>query len=204
LSVLLAVAGFLAFEMLENDGEELSVRIDWHLLAVIGYGVVYLILVDHTLPMVESGLGVSSTQAALVTLPYYWIGFALGILTIFKREVQGFAMSIWRKPEFLALIIILEIVGMLFYFFELFGLSGLTATLVALITGAHIILVWLGDLYVLKRYKVALARGEEKTRVLFFQIPTTHLEEYNKTKRTLGYQALAIVVVLIGIALWPN
>lgn len=204
MSVLLAVSGFIAFEILENQGTQWRLRLNPHLIAVVAFGTAYLVLIDYTLPKIESLFAVSETQAVIAALPYYWIGFAFGTLTILRNEVRSFVLRMWRRPHFIGLVIALELTGMFFYFFEVFGLSGLTATLVALITGAHIVLVWLSDLYIRKRYLKACESGADEVTVLFFRIPTADLEEYDKSARVLNLQAFAIIVVLVGISLWPT
>lgn len=203
-SVLLAVSGFLAFELLENAGTQWRARLNPHLIAVVAFGTAYLVLVDSTLPKIQSQFAVGETEAAIAALPYYWVGFAFGTLTILRNEVRSFVLRMWRRPHFIVLVVALELTGMFFYFFEVFGLSGLTATLVALITGAHIVLVWLSDLYIRRRYVEACDSGADEVTVLFFRIPTADLEEYDKGARVLALQALSIIVVLAGISLWPT
>jgi hypothetical protein len=138
-----------------------------------------------------------------VAMPVYWIGFALGFIEIKRPEVRAFILEIFSKWHFIAIVVVLEIIGASFYFFEFFGLSRIDATLVALITGAHILFVWLFDLYIKSRYKNAVSLGSEHTKILLFTIPTENLEAYEISSRVIILQGICIVLTLFGLSLWP-
>lgn len=204
ISFIITIIGLIGFELsAEHDPSNRESRLNKYLIGVIGFGTTYLVLIDVLFPVIETNLNVNEIQASLVAMPYYWLGFAFGIISYRHREVRKFTRTIFMRLQFIALILILEIIGASFYFFEFFGLSKISATLVALIIGAHIILVWIFDLYVSKQYKMAITKNEDLTQVLFFKLPTKNLEAYDISKVTLGLQALFIALTLTGLILWP-
>jgi len=202
-SLLVTVSGLIGFELsAEHDGATGS-RINLPLLGVIGFGTAYLVLVDILLPVIETNLRATEVQASLIAMPYYWFGFAFGVISFRIASVRVFIRTIFNRWHFILLILLLEIIGASFYFFEFFGLSQISATLVALITGAHIVAVWMFDLYIGRRYKIATEGDEIKTKVLGFRLPTENLDGYDISKKTLVMQAVFILMTLAGLILWP-
>ncbi len=204
ISFAVTIIGLIGFELMsEHDEEDEQFSINWPLAGVIFFGTMYLISVDYLFPIIETATGLDETQASLMAMPFYWIGFGFGIVSIRHQEVRDFLTKELNRWHLLLLVLVLEIIGASFYFFEFFGLSKISATLVALITGAHIVLVWIFDLYVRKCYQLAVETENTTTRILFFNLPTSKLDAYDIRNSTLSWQAMFIVLTLLGLWLWP-
>jgi hypothetical protein len=81
-------------------------------------------------------------------MPYYWIGFAAGMRVMLRGGEWATFRSNWRKRirYFIVPILFVEVIGMLVFFFEYVGLTSLDPTLVTVIMGTHVLLVYALDL----------------------------------------------------------
>lgn len=203
LSFFLTIAGLIGFEAVAEHDEADDGRFNWPLLGVIGFGTAYLLLVDYLLPVIETSLETDELTASLAAMPFYWLGFFIGVFAIFLKETRAFVKNIFSRWEFLAIVLALEVIGAGFYFFEFFGLSKISATLVALITGAHVVLVWLFDIYVRKQREVAAENQISTTNIFFFRLRTDKLDAYAISTKTLSLQGVFIALVILGLSIWP-
>lgn len=204
ISVIVTLAGLIGFELMSKHGQDRSnSKINWPLIKLLALSTTYLVSLDFLLPIIEGALNLDETQTSLVTMPFYWLGFALGILNIRKKDVRTFAKDIFTRWHFLSIIIALEIIGAGFYFFEFFGLSQINATHVALITGAHIAIVWIGDLIIRAKYERAVSSKSKFILIFFFKLPTANLSSYELSRSSLLWQGTFIVLTLYGLSLWP-
>lgn len=200
--LVIVVLGLSLFNLTDVEQEETGKTNLVHLFGLIVFGSGYLLLVDFTLPLVEAALHVDETQASLAAMPWYWLGFAVGAVNIARPKVRSFLPKIHLHPKFIVLILSLETIAAGFYFFEFFGLASLDVTLVALITGAHVIIVWISDLIIRRKYHKAVREGRGTVHILFFSIKTKKLGEYDLPMRTVFVQAIAIMLVIAGLATW--
>lgn len=98
-------------------------------------------------------------------------------------------------------IFFLEVVGMLVFFFEYLSLTALDPTIVSIILGAHIMLVYTGDI-ALGQYRLHMERNamQEKyflgIRLLQHKLPEP---EHNLQK--IALKVLVMCIILSGIAI---
>jgi hypothetical protein len=174
-------------------------RTNWTLAAFIIVNAATLVLIGFLFHALELYNGYSGVKASLLLMPFYWVGFGFGITAIRYKEVRQFVKNTFSRMKFVYVVLFLEILGASFYFFEFLGLSELNVTLVTLIVGSHVILVWFLDLYLSSKAK------EQKTgkiKVVFAEIDIANIEVLSRTQ--IVVQALCIIAVLIGISLWPG
>jgi hypothetical protein len=204
-SVLLTTLALIGFEILTvSDEKKPDCQFNWQLIVFLVTSTIYLVALDWLFDLVEFKTDLNGIQSSLIMMPFYWIGFALGITAIRHTSVRGFIGKVFSKWQFLLIAITLEIIGASSYFFEFMGIAEISATLVSLIVGAHIVFVWGFDIYLRNRYKNATLHGHEKTSVFFFKIPTENLDVYDISLKSLSIQGVLIVLVIVGIVLWPS
>lgn len=202
-SLAVTMVGLIGFQLAASDKTATTPRsMNWPLIAFVFLSTAYLVLLDELFPRIEDALQLGSTQASLVAMPFYWIGFALGTTAMRHKEVRSFAKTIFTRRTFIMVILALEVIGAGFYLFEFLGLANITATLVALITGAHIVFVWIADLYIRRRYYHALTAGRTTVSILFFKMPVSNLTAYSTTTRMLVVQGCFVLITLFGLSLW--
>lgn len=82
--------------------------------------------------------------ATMSLLPWYFLGFGTGMVWLFfsRSERDKLYRNKRRLLCFLVPILLAEVIGMLVFFFEFFALSAVDPTLVNLIIGFHVILVF--------------------------------------------------------------
>jgi hypothetical protein len=212
LSVIVAVGGFILYEWFENlsaEDEPETEEVEegatsnpyWWLVAFVTADVTYLVLMEYVLGSISTDLSLSTTVTGFVAMPLYWLGFAIGALCYFWKDVSSFVKKkLFKDWRFVALILGIELIGGLFYYFELLGVAGLDVSYATLIIGAHVIGVYLFDLYIRHRLQ---NNTTEQVSIFFFKLAAEDLAEYNKAPKWLWLQFFAIIVVLIGLALWP-
>jgi hypothetical protein len=143
LSVTFAAAAMIGFEYHTGGGEAFRAERMSEITKMISCIVAYTLLSSALLRGEQE-----SIIATLALQPFYWLGFAAGIRAMIPLTKRKIFSSDWsRIKQFLLPIIVVEIIGMSVYYFEFFALSGADPTLVNLITGAHIIPVFLLSLY---------------------------------------------------------
>ncbi|MEN9920351.1 MAG: hypothetical protein RL538_244 [Candidatus Parcubacteria bacterium] len=200
LSLLMTVAALVGYDFVAYQKDQGGVRSRYGNLSMfLVFSTVYVVLVDRSLAGADALL---TTQSSLASLPFYWLGFGLGSLIVFTKDVREFLASLKEKRRYLKYILLMEMVGMSFYFFEVFGLEELSATLAALIIGAHVIVVWMFDIYLNRKHNQATAASEENFRVLFADLQTEEVEILEN--KTIALQAICIALALAGITLWPG
>ncbi|MFT7644423.1 MAG: hypothetical protein ACI9BF_000066 [Candidatus Paceibacteria bacterium] len=218
-SVVLTVIGILIYEWLEKEdledepGEEgeaveasagRSTFFNLPVITLILFSTFYLVLIDWVLSTIVITANVTAIEASFIALPFYWLGFGVGIINLGFNEVRSFLSSeSLRRVHFIFLIFAIEIIGAGFYFFEQLAIAELDVTLATLIIGAHVVAVWIMDIYIRNRYQYYKDKGESVTKVFFFRTPTESLIAYDKSRRTIFLQLCAIGIVLTGLALWP-
>lgn len=150
---IIAIIGLIVFE--KRNGIENISQINTHYRGHIFLIILFFVLYSITLEVVLSKehAEYSNLMSVIALLPYYWIGFGTGIRVLFKENQRIILRHNWRNTvkNHLPLIVILEVIGMLVFFFEYLGLSKQSATVVSLVAGVHIVLVYILDLIIFKK-----------------------------------------------------
>ncbi len=143
LSVLLAAVAMMSFEYNTGGREAFRTERISEIAKMVSCIVAYTLLSSALLRSEESNI-----ISTLALQPFYWIGFAAGVRVMFSHSRRSLFSSNWPRIKlFLLPIFIVEVIGTGVYYFEFLALSGADPTLVNLITGAHIIPVFLLSLY---------------------------------------------------------
>jgi hypothetical protein len=145
--VIIATIGLVAFEQFTSGGTfHVKTGYRRELALMLLFNVAYAIMLKNILS--DSNGDTLPFLEIVALLPFYWIGFAAGTRVIFKRGEWQTFKSNWKKRlrYFLVPILIVEIVGMLVFYFEYFGLAELDPVYVNIIIGAHVFLVYGIDL----------------------------------------------------------
>ncbi len=202
-SLFVAVAGLVYFEYVSNDSHSKTRLLS--LLGVILFGAAYVVILDLSLPFVEQTYSVDSLTASLVSLPFYWIGFGIAILISHDQEVREFRKNFLTKKKYFLTLVSLEVVGMSFYFFEVFGVAELDVTFLSIVIGAHVIVVWIFDLYMRNKVKKVIKAEKEIFAVSYFTgLSIDDFSHYATPRKKVVMQFIAICLVLIGLIVWPN
>jgi len=143
-------------------------------------------------------------EVTLALLPLYILGFGTGIVHMFvSRTSQIKFRSNWRRLKlFVVPIMLAEIAGIMVFFLEFFALSELDPTLVNLIIGAHVVLVF-GLMWILRRLKVRMDRdGVRHYKVCGLPIKAKKISSAPPTLEqifwlTIGLIALGGCIVLV-------
>ncbi len=138
-AIVLAVLTMIGFEYFTTGQEAFRLERVGEIIKMIAAIVCYMLLSSTLLRDAES-----SVMITLALQPFYWIGFAAGSRLMLSKTNRGIFIESWPTIKiFLVPILIVEVIGMMVYYFEFFALSGADPTLVNLITGAHIIPVFI-------------------------------------------------------------
>lgn len=145
--VIFATCGLVFFELVTNDKIKIKKRQRIHLILMLLTNVLYTVMVEYTLSLQNDEY--SREMYLLALLPYFWLGFGAGIRILIKERNRIIIKHIWTISikKYIAIIFFVEIIGMLVFFFEYFGLSELQASYVSLVLGAHIIIVYIIDFF---------------------------------------------------------
>ncbi len=201
--VLLATLGLILFEYLLNREEQGSGVLYYkHMCMFVGLSTIYSLLL-HFIFTESKGLA-TETIGVYALLPFYWIGFAAGgrsLLTNKKERVE-FLLA-WKKRirRFLFPIIIVEIIGMLIFYFEYFGLTGLNPAYIGVVIGANVFLVYILDLLLGWYRKQIEQRGMKHVVVLGFTLTAEALPITRTSVTKICLELLIIAVTVIGIVL---
>ncbi len=202
LSVIVTITGLFLYDLATEDDFKTPKSALLPLAAYIFLGSAYMVILEVKFPALEKELNLNSLDASLLGMPFYWLGFATGSLTLVKRQVRVFVSNVFKRNDnlnFITFIIVLEIFGAGMYFFEYLGITKLDATLVALVTGAHVVLVWIFELYLRKRF----INKESAIKLWFFELTTEELATYNMSNKTITVKWISVAFVLFGLYLWP-
>jgi hypothetical protein len=145
IGVLLATTGLVGFERLTGGPGGRVGTYKKELIKLIAFNVLYAILLRQTFSIDQGNDGLLEATALM---PYYWIGFAAGMRVMLRGGEWATFRSNWRKRirYFIVPILFVEVIGMLVFFFEYVGLTSLDPTLVTVIMGTHVLLVYALDL----------------------------------------------------------
>jgi hypothetical protein len=138
IAVIVTVGAMVGFETYKNHVSNLFKRYG-EVLKMLTMIVVYTLIISGILRDSEM-----TDVMALAIQPFFWIGFAAGMRTMWIKQNRVDLARNWpRIKKFVVPIITVEVIGMSVYFFEFFALKGADPTFVNLIIGAHIVPVFL-------------------------------------------------------------
>jgi hypothetical protein len=164
------------------------------------YGDIFLLVLLNTGYVFLSSIALSpfdqDLESVLKLLLSYWVGFAAGGLALLDGTTRsGFHLNARRLRKFSRIIILTEVVGMLVYFFEFLGVSEEDPTLVTLIIGAHVTVVFLLSLLLTQLRHTMIANGQRRFWLLGLRISANRLP---LRKVTVG-QVLRLIAVQISL-----
>lgn len=138
-AVAVVVLAFVLFEKYDG-GDAGRGRMNYAEVGkMLGCIVAYTLIIAATVN--QTGFG---TTEALALQPYYWFGFLAGARVWLKPSCRADFKANWKRlRKFLRVIGIVEVLGMSVYFLEVFALSDVDPTLVNLIIGGHVTVVFL-------------------------------------------------------------
>lgn len=155
--------------------------------------VIYTIIMSSILRNDE----VKTTTEVLALQPFFWAGFVAGMRVLLKKKNRMDFRRNWnRMKKFLPPTIVAEIIGMTVYYFEFFALSEADPTLVNLITGAHIILVFIFIAVLAKVRQYMEQNNIHRLWCLGLRLTGKRLPEANITPRKF----LWFLVVLLSLS----
>jgi hypothetical protein len=139
----------------------------------------------------------------LALLPFYWLGFAAGMRVIFKKGEWQTFKSNWKRRirHFLVPILIVEVVGMLVFYFEYLGISELDPVFVNIILGAHIFLVYVLDLLLGRVRRWMSINDMRKLYFLGIRLLQSKLPRPEVSPLQMTLELAAIVATVGGIVL---
>ena len=105
----------------------------------------YAVIIHVTINTAILQTNIPSGLMLVTLLPFYWIGFLAGVRPLIKKFHRDEFKRRWgsRIKYYLPAILFTEVIGMLVFFTEFFGLGTTDPTFVSIIIGSHIILVYL-------------------------------------------------------------
>lgn len=179
-SVGVSTAGFFLYHLFSNteSKEKVSKRIGLVDTGIfLAVSVVSLLSLDKVLYQAEvtTQLGAMSL---VVVMPYYFLGISVGIIGLTNESVRQSLKKLLHIKKLVLIVVALEICGAAFYFFELLSIAKLDVTLVSLIVGCHVVVVW--------SYTYLLQKNKDQLKKAYF------------------FEATGIALVLAGLVLWPN
>ena len=192
--VLLTVFALLRFEAVSGDGGDgSSVERFTQIVLLLGTTVVYTLILSAVLLPSDT-----DTEAAMVLLPLYWLGFAAGgRVLLVERERHDFRRNWRRVKRFIVPIAIAEVFGMAMFLSEYFALGAADPTLVNLIISAHVLLVFLLALRLARVREVMEAEGVRRRWFLGVRLIQRRLPE---RQPSIKPQVLWLSVSVLGLA----
>ena len=197
LSIALTVCAIVGFEFISNGKNTFRFERSYEIAKMVGCIVLYTILSSAILH--EGSLNIVD---ALSLQPYYWIGYAAGVRYIFlKKNRDALKNTLQQLVKYGRPIIIVEIIGMLVYYFEFFALAGMDPTLVNLINSAHIIPVFIFAFLISKIRTSSLNNLKESSVYLFgVHISNERLAIELFTREKVTSFCLVVITLLISIS----
>ena len=206
ISIFCAVSGLVFLEFFspaseDNSERQQSIRKYVSLVLLNGLSVGYILLLYYTNRRIALTADIAPIYATSLSLPYFWIGVCCaGITALRQADVRRYLDSIPQIPRYISIIIALEVIGASVYQFEAFGLAESDATLVQLIIGSNVIIIWFFDRYLGSRGKDKTATGY--ITVFGIQVALDQIEE-RPSLPMLMLQICAIVLSLGGVLMFP-
>lgn len=200
IGVILATLGLVTFERITERGADSMGIHRKDLILMLLFSVLSIIGLRQILGQSHNE---NKVIEVLAPMPYYWIGFAAGVRVIFKRGEWHSFKTNWRRRMryFIVPILFVEVIGMLVFWFEYFGLTKLDPTYVSIITGASVFLVYGINLFLGRLRTRMIERGVRKVGVAGIQLVAHKLPHPIENIRHLMLELTAMFITVVGIAL---
>lgn len=200
--LLIATVGLVSFELLDYRPSEQVAEYRAQLALMLGANVLYNIIIHLALQTTHITLAQPEWVISLALLPYYWVGFAAGIRVVRIPGVWTDFKRAYREKirRYLPVIIGVEVIGMFVFFFEFFGLGELDPAYVAMVIGAHIVIVYITN-YALGNVRANQERRQrETTNVLGLIVATESLPDTttDDVLKEIIFLSLAIAGIVIA------
>jgi hypothetical protein len=203
--VVLATAGLVWFEVMNGDYSGQVGNYRRELVKLVALSTLYAVLLKHVFTLGEADTPDQQTalQHAIALMPYYWLGFAAGMRVMLRPGAWHEFRHVWRKRVrfFWKPIVFVEIIGMLVFFFEYVSISKLDPTLVSLILGLNIVIVYVLDLLLGLHRRQLEREGARRQYVLGVRILVHALPVLDEELRSRWLKAAAVVVITLGLSL---
>lgn len=132
--------------------------------------------------------------------PYYWIGYLAGARVLLTRKDRLEFKRNWpRLKIFWRLIVAVEILGMLVYFLEYYGLGNIDAALVNLILGGQVVVVFLLSLLLSRTRSRFEAEGIRRKWFLGLRLVTHRLPKIEPKTASIARLAAAQAAILLAV-----
>jgi len=194
--VTLSVGSLIWFEsgdMKQSTPLLVSLKRNTEIFKMLSAIVAYTVILSSILRNEE----VMTTKEVLALQPCFWAGFIAGVRVLLKKENRvDFCHNWGRMKKFLIPTIVAEIIGMTVYYFEFFALSKADPTLVNLITGAQVVLVFIFIAVLAKVRQHMEQNNIHRLWCLGLRLTSKKLPETNITPRKL----LWFVVTLLSLS----
>ena len=171
LSIVLAVLCLAGVEYFDSPVSHRSTvrysEIFKMLTCIVGYTIIIssILRADNVDPIHSASLQ-----------PYYWIGYLAGARVLLNPKDRLDFRANWpRLRLFAGIILAVEVVGMLVYFFEYYALGSIDAALVNLVVGGHVLVVFLLALALSRTRRRFEAAGIRRKWVLGVRLVTNRL-----------------------------
>jgi hypothetical protein len=198
LGAVIATAGLILFESHSGQVVKNVGKYRKDLAMMLGFNVAAIILLQQVL-VSKNIYGESLYIIAL--LPYYWIGFFAGARILLPKSERNAFKRNWQTNIRFSLraVLFVEVIGMLVFCFEYFGLSKLDPTYVSIIVGSHIFLVYFIDLLLIKTASHMKHENHNSIRILGLNISIDNLPQEKESFKTKMFERLAILTTVTGI-----
>jgi hypothetical protein len=200
LGAIVATIGLILFESVSNQVVKNLNNYRKDLALMLTFNVIGIILLQQVL-VSENVYGTSLYIIAL--LPYYWIGFFAGARILLPKKERAAFKQNWRGSIRFSLqaILFVEVIGMLVFCFEYFGLSKLDPTYVSIIVGSHIFLVYFIDSFFIKFASRMRLKNQDTIKLLGLTVSVHNLPKEKSGFKTKIFERIAIFVTVSGIVM---
>ncbi len=189
----ITILAMISFEKVSNPDGSLQLKRFSEIAKMLGCIVFYTILSSSILRAEEMDVA-----SALALQPFYWLGFAAGARYLFSHQHRQAFANNWQTIKiYLIPILVVEVIGMSVYYFEFFALSGSDPTIVNLITGAHIILVFIFTIQLTRLHHHMAAAGEQQRWYFGLSFTKNKLPSKYASRRKIIWFILVVISLLV-------
>jgi len=195
--ILIATIGLVGFELSTTSQKGNVYKYRFHLMMMLITNSLYGIVIYTTLANASN----VTEHAVLALMPFYWIGFAAGARALVKKSERETFKKLFRKriKYFIIPILLSEIIGMLVFFLEYFGLGSLEPTYVALVIGAHVGVVYMLNLYLAMLGKRMRQNNQQKLYLLGIRLLESKMPLMAASWTSMAMELVFILLAIAGI-----
>ena len=143
---IIATLALIAFEIFTNSSDSVEKRGNYvlPLALMVIFNATYAVIIHISISNAIQFINAPDYTILLGVLPYYWLGFTIGMIPLLSASVRSTFQDSWnvRIYRYLPAVLATEVIGMLVFFTEFFGLGTLDPTFVSVIIGSHIVAVY--------------------------------------------------------------